>query len=58
MNKLVNGSIPANTNCPYKNQCGDYAKNFCIHLGPLHPVPYSCAMARSFEITEKPKKKK
>jgi len=56
MAKLVNGSIPANTACPYKTICGDFAKNFCIHLGKEHPVPFSCAMARSFEVTEKPKK--
>lgn len=55
---LVNGSVPANTECPYKFECADFARNFCIHLGKNHPVPFSCAMARSFEITVKPKKKK
>jgi len=57
MNKLVNGSIPAYTACPYRTECKDFAKNFCVHTGTNHPVPFSCAMARSFEITEKPKKK-
>lgn len=56
MNKLVNGLIPKFTNCPYKTGCGDYAKNFCIHTGKNHPVDFSCAMARSFEITTKRKK--
>jgi len=56
MSKLVDGNVPAYTACPYKTECKDFAKNFCVHTGTNHPVPFSCAMARSFEITEKSKK--
>jgi len=51
MTKLVNGLIPKFTACPYKQKCGDYAKNWCIHDGTAHPVDFSCAMTRLIEIT-------
>lgn len=44
--KLVDGSIPRNTECPYKQMC-DFS---CQHQGINHDVPYSCGSARAYEI--------
>ena len=50
--KLVDGKIPANTLCPFKEKC-DPKGDFCHHKGTEHQVPFSCAFARGFEITQK-----
>jgi hypothetical protein len=51
MNKLVNGKIPANTECPWKTKCG--LVQGCHHKGINHDIPFSCAAARGFEIMER-----
>ena len=58
MSKLVDGCIPAFQDCPYRVQCGDYGKNYCLHNGEKHNVPFSCAVARAWEITEERATKK
>jgi len=59
MRKLVNGLIPAFTDCPYRKECGTYGKEFCFQTGIKHKTSYSCGMARAFDISEnhKPKTK-
>jgi len=49
---LVDGKIPANTVCPFKEKC-DPKGEFCRHMGVDHTTTYSCAFARGFEITNK-----
>lgn len=52
MSKLdVDGCIPAFTECPYRKECGDYAKECCQHKGTKHEVPFSCGLARGLEIS-------
>jgi len=51
--KLVNGKIPPNAECPFKNECDIVKFGCCNHNGINHNVPFSCAMARFFEITQK-----
>jgi ribosomal protein L32 len=46
---LVDGKIPANTECPYTQKC-DPNKEFCGHKGVEHSVSYSCGFARAFVI--------
>lgn len=45
---LVGGKIPAKTSCPYKGECA-FVEG-CHHTGVLHPVPFSCATARGFDL--------
>lgn len=58
MSQLVNGRIPANTECPFRARC-PFAQSFpgrkpkCHHLGVNHPVPFSCATARLFVIMDR-----
>lgn len=44
-----NGCIPAGRICPFRNQC-DPQYNFCNHGGYDHTVPFSCAMARAYDM--------
>lgn len=44
------GRIPAHTECPFKAKCGDIG---CHHKGKEHTVPFSCGMARGWEIVER-----
>jgi hypothetical protein len=46
MSKLVEGLIPANTECPFKDRCNLR----CNHLGKEHPRPLSCGAARMFDL--------
>ena len=46
ISRLMNGRIPAHTECPFKNIC-TYS---CHHVGVQHLVPFSCAMARLFDL--------
>ena len=50
MTELVNGKIPANTECPYSARCVSKQDGTCGHNGVNHPVPYSCGYARAFKI--------
>lgn len=54
MSKLINGNIPAHTICPFKGEC-NLASN-CHHQGEKHPVPFSCAAARGFDLIKISKK--
>lgn len=58
MNKLINGEIPAFQECPFHTKCELKQSNTCHHLGILHQVSYSCAIARAFKLVEEKKSKK
>lgn len=47
---LVDGKIPANTVCPWKQQCNTAQDGRCHHQGKEHPGPFSCGKARAFEL--------
>ena len=55
MSVLVEGKIPANTECPFRNECNEAANGDCGHQGTAHTVPYSCGYARLFNIFTKDK---
>lgn len=50
MSELVNGKIPAGSECPYTKQCPYKENGECKHRGVNHTVPYSCGTARLFQI--------
>jgi len=50
MLKLVEGKIPAYTECHFKNQCPMSADGSCKHRGKAHNVDFSCGAARAFDI--------
>ncbi len=50
---LIDGRIPAYTACAYTGQCPQYKSYTCKHLGSAHPVPFSCGMARAFQLIQK-----
>ena len=50
---LVNGKIPAGTECPYRTICTEAQNGNCGHKGKEHTVPYSCGYARMFKIFER-----
>lgn len=58
MSKLVEGHIPANTKCPWRDQCCIAQGGACGHKGVDHPVPFSCASARAFDMFKKNERKK
>lgn len=47
---LVNGKIPAFTDCPYNGSCNVAKAGQCGHFDKDHPVPYSCALARLLKV--------
>lgn len=49
-NKLVEGLIPANQECPFKSRCEIAQAGKCAHLGKNAPKPFSCASARAFDM--------
>lgn len=51
--KLVNGRIPAHTECPYKSKCAIGLNDNCYHQGERHTCDFSCATARGFAIIER-----
>ena len=51
MSKLINGLIPARTECPYKDRCSLLPS--CNHKGVHHHKLYSCAIARGFALIER-----
>jgi hypothetical protein len=56
MTVLVEGKIPAGTECPFRNECNEAKNGDCGHQGVNHTVPYSCGYARLFNIfTRDPK---
>lgn len=48
--KLVDGMIPAYSQCPFASACELKKVDNCGHQGERHSVPYSCGLARLFEI--------
>jgi hypothetical protein len=50
MTQLVQGKIPAFTDCPYRSQCTMDLHNQCKQTGVTHPVPFSCGMARAIAL--------
>ncbi len=46
--KLVNGKVPANTPCPFSDEC----MMECPCNGKPCTWAYSCALARSYELSE------
>ena len=57
MSLLVLGNIPKGTDCPFTSKCGFWQDQTCGHKGKDHPVDYSCASARMFDIGERRFKK-
>jgi len=53
MTQLVNGRIPANTVCPYRDECPSAANGDCGHKGVEHTVAYSCGFARLFNTFQR-----
>lgn len=53
MSKLINGKIPANTECPWKDKCSTALESKCNHKGLQHDIPFSCGFARGFAICER-----
>lgn len=53
--KLVDGWIPAYTECPFKKECIWAKSNIdnCIHKGKNHSVDFSCGIARGFDLTQR-----
>lgn len=56
-NGLVNGKIPANTECPWLVKCEIASLGRCNHKGKEHDCAFSCSMARGFAIIEEREKK-
>lgn len=50
---LVDGKIPANTECPYKDKCEIFQAQKCHHQGLNHATAFSCAVARGFAIVSR-----
>ena len=48
---LVDGIIPARTDCPFRWRCEIADAGQCKLSGPLHRADFSCAIARSFDLT-------
>lgn len=54
--KLEHGLIPPETVCPYKDICHAVTAGLCKHRGTEHKVPFSCGLARAFDMIEQPLK--
>ncbi len=50
MTNLVRGLIPIGQVCPYRSECTEAQNGDCGHKGVEHTVPYSCGLARMFQI--------
>jgi hypothetical protein len=50
MTQLVQGKIPAFTDCPFRAQCHMGTNGQCGQKGVEHPVPFSCGMARAIAL--------
>ena len=49
---LIDGKIPARTICPFRVKCDSALADACPHLGYNHEKAFSCAIARSFDMTD------
>lgn len=45
------GLIELRAECPFRSCCEVAAANHCTHQGTQHQVPFSCAIARAFDLT-------
>ncbi len=52
MSKLINGRIPVGSDCPFATECAIKEEGDCKHKGVRHPVDFSCATARGFDMAE------
>ena len=52
MSKLVDGCIPANTVCPFWNEC-EIRMDRCPRPDKVKPHEFSCGAARGFDIIKK-----
>lgn len=52
MSKLVEGKIPAHTDCPFRTRCPFDEDNTCRQRGVDHNVDFSCASARAYDLIE------
>ncbi len=50
---LMDGKVPARTECPFAAKCEIKAAGKCNHKGVEHEAKFSCAAARGFDITRK-----
>jgi hypothetical protein len=48
---LVNGMIPAHTECGFQQNCEVKATDHCIHTGAKHPSEFECPTAKQLETT-------
>jgi len=59
MSKLVNGRIPANTSCPYSDECGSVKNTACngkgcpVSEGQTIESDFSCGAARLLDMVNK-----
>lgn len=57
-NGLVNGEVPAKTQCPFWDNCGLRTDNCPSHENQnLRPHGFSCAAARGFSLIKQSKKR-
>jgi hypothetical protein len=49
---LVHRKIPANTACPFADECKYKAEGTCNHRGKAHECEFSCALARLFDLVK------
>lgn len=50
MSSLVDGRIPARTECPFRVGCKIAQEGACRHKGVNHAREFSCATARGFDL--------
>ena len=50
---LTNGLIPPATACPFAGECTFKQADECKHKGTAHPVSFSCATARGFDLVRR-----
>lgn len=48
--QLKGGLIPVGSECPFKEHCEMAKDDSCFHTGKSHPVSFSCAIARAFDM--------
>jgi len=55
MSRLQNGLIPPETVCPFVDKCAVAVAEMCFHHGKDHTRPFSCGVARAFDIVKEMK---
>jgi ribosomal protein L32 len=53
MTLLINGKIPARTECPFKDRCPFVTNKTCHHRGIEHTIAFSCGAARAFDLIQR-----